>query len=302
MPGPATNGLGGQTACVEVRPRDDLLLVLDAGTGLRKLGRELVKEPPFALGQGVCHLLISHTHWDHIQGLPFFAPLYQQGNRVVIYGQQRDVHLSHIFSNQTQDPYFPVGLAEVDAEVSYRELVEGARFDVNEGAARVSCARLNHPYVAVGYRIETPEGLSLAYVSDTAPFDRIVLGYEFVKDGPDPDQAPSSDDASTLKAMRAGVVALCQDADLVIYDTMFEMEEYRRSPHWGHSTPEHALDIVQEAGGRALALFHHHPGRSDEAQAAIVRRVADKAHIEVMAAREGMALRCTGSGVEVVEG
>ncbi len=312
VPGSATCRYGGHTPCVQVCPDDDSIVILDAGTGLRRLGKELVgdalrgaavskrgdrRATACGRGEGHCHLLVSHTHWDHIQGLPFFAPLYVPGNRVTIYGRQREVHLGDIFAGQTQDPYFPVSLQDVGAAVGYRELIEGTRFRLGESVT-VSCARLNHPYIAVGYRVDA-DGGSLAYISDTAPFDRIVLGCEFVPTSPDLDQAPPEEEVAVLRAMRAGVLELCQGVDLVIFDTMFEMREYHAYPHWGHSAPEHAVAIAEEAGARALALFHHHPDRSDDQQDAILARVVASTSLEVIAAREGLEVGCTGAGIEV---
>lgn len=303
VPGAVTNRYGGHTSCVQVCPDDGTVVILDAGTGIRRLGQSLVprgsagRDMPMTKGEGACHLLISHTHWDHIQGLPFFAPLYVAGNKVTIYGRQREVHLADIFASQTQEPYFPVGLDEVGATVSYRELIEGTRFAI-EGNIGVRCARLNHPYIAVGYRIDA-DGGSVAYISDTAPFDRIVLGYEYISTSPDVDQAPPEEDAATLQAMRQGVLDLCRDVDLVIYDTMFEMSEYRAFPHWGHSAPEHAVALAEEAGARCLALYHHHPARDDAQQDAIVERVAASTALSVIGAREGMEVACLGGRAEV---
>jgi phosphoribosyl 1,2-cyclic phosphodiesterase len=296
VPGSRTCRYGGHTACVQVCPDDGTLIIIDAGTGLRQLGQTLVADPDGAAasGRANCHLLISHTHWDHIQGLPFFAPLHVPGNHLQIYGHQRKAHLSEIFNNQTRDPYFPVSMDDVGATVRYSELVEGSGFEI--GQCFVRCARLNHPYIAVGYRIETGES-SVAYVSDTAPFERIVLGYEFVSKRPDLAEAPNGQEAATLAAMRAGVVELCRNVDIMIYDTMFELSEYQQFPHWGHSAPEHALEIAQEANARCLALYHHHPNRSDDEQDAIVARVGELAKAEaprlaIVGAKEGMTVDC----------
>lgn len=293
VPGPATNRIGGNTACVQVRTADGTNLVLDAGTGIRRLGQQLSSS---GLGDAV-HLLISHTHWDHIQGLPFFAPLYSADSRVDIYARQRDVHLKTLFSNQTREPYFPVGLEDVAARVCYHEVVEGVQFAID--GATVRCVRLNHPYIAIGYRIDA-DGGSLVYLTDTAPFDRMLLGYEFIE-RPDLSGVPTESDAEQLAAIQRDVVDICRGADVVIIDTMFEQEEYLRYPHWGHSTPEHALDLVLPAGAKCLALFHHHPGRTDEQQLAIEARVRQRSPIAVLAAYEGLQLHCGGSGAEVLD-
>ncbi|MCC6748094.1 MAG: MBL fold metallo-hydrolase [Deltaproteobacteria bacterium] len=295
VPGPNTNRYGGNTSCVQVDPGDGNVFVFDAGTGIRKLGQELVAGL-FGRGEGRCHVLISHTHWDHIQGLPFFAPLYVAGNRVSLYARQRDVHLETLFKSQTQDPYFSVSMEDVAAAVEYRELLEGASFEV--GVSRVRCARLNHPYIAIGYRIDA-EGSSVAYVSDTAPFDRIVLGFEFISARPDLEAGPSASDAVQLAEMRDGVIDLCRGADLVVYDTMFEMEEYQACAHWGHSAPEHAVALCQAAGAKCLALFHHHPDRHDDAQDDILERVRRSTSLPVIAAAEGLVVELGAGRMEV---
>jgi len=283
VPGHATNRYGGNTACVEVCPEDGTVLIIDAGTGIRKLGRELMTGP-CGRGEGVVHLLISHTHWDHIQGIPFFAPLYVKGNRINIYARQRDVQLKTIFSSQTEDPYFPVSLAEVAADVNYTALIEGEVFAV--GSVDVRCARLNHPFIAIGYRLDA-DGGSVAYVADTAPFDRILFGHQFVAGRPDLDAPLPAEDHAQLRTIRQGVVGICHDSDLVIYDTMFRMQEYLARPHWGHSSPEHALELMQEAQARCLALFHHSPDRSDTDVDVDLQTARQSARCQVIAAQEG---------------
>jgi phosphoribosyl 1,2-cyclic phosphodiesterase len=235
--------------------------VIDAGTGIRKLGKELVGGE-FGEGKGTVHLLISHTHWDHIQGLPFFSPLYHKGNRVFVYARQRDdTHLRAVFQSQTEDPYFPVPFDSVQADVALRELVEGAQFDI--GPVKVSCTRLNHPWIAMAYRLDHA-GRSVAYVTDTAPFRDILFEHEFIQSPPEPGSPMRPEDAAKLRTMRDGVVRLCAGADLVIYDTHFTPAEYKQFPHWGHSTPLDAMEITQAAGARTLALFHHAPARTDD--------------------------------------
>jgi phosphoribosyl 1,2-cyclic phosphodiesterase len=267
-------------------PDADAMLIIDGGTGIRRLGKELMAGP-FRQSNATCHLLISHTHWDHIQGLPFFAPLYVDGQRVHIYARQREVHLRTIFCSQTESPYFPVSLDEVAAEVRYTELTEGETFDVED--VKVRCARLNHPHVALGYRLDA-DGASLAYVADTAPFDTVLLEDQYIPARPDVDAGPPAADAEKLAAMRRGVVDLCRGCDLVIYDTMFRMREYQARPHWGHSTPEHAIEIAEEAEAGCLVLFHHSPERSDGALDHDLDLARSRARIPVIAAAEGVDL------------
>jgi phosphoribosyl 1,2-cyclic phosphodiesterase len=295
VPGPTTNRYGGNTSCVEVRPaRGAAPIIVDAGTGIRRLGKEMMKAR-FGEGRGTAHLLISHTHWDHIQGLPFFSPLYKSGNELNIYARQRDdTHLRAIFASQTDAPYFPVSMDSLKADVAFRELVEGERFEI-EGA-RVHCTRLNHPWIAMAYRIEV-DGASVVYSSDTAPFRDILMEHEFIATPPKLGQPLEPDEAAKLAAMREGLVNLCKGADLLIYDTQFTPAEYRERPHWGHSTPDDALEIAREAGVKTLALYHHAPARSDEEQDAILeqyREVAKDDEFEVIAAMEGMEIELGG--------
>ena len=279
VPGRKTERYGGNTSCVEVRSDAGTRIVVDAGTGIRKLGKELVAEDA---GTSEVHLLISHTHWDHIQGLPFFSPLYQKGNQLCVYARKRDdLHLRAVFASQTDDPYFPIPFEEAKADIAFRELPDSAQFEISD--VKVACARLNHPYIATAYRL-TVDGASVVYVSDTAPFSDILFEDQFVAQPPGPGAELPVADRQKLARMREGIVRLCEGADLVVYDTMFTPEDYKRIPHFGHSRPSDALQICREAGARQLALFHHAPERSDAEVDAIL------AETKAMAKREGIGL------------
>jgi phosphoribosyl 1,2-cyclic phosphodiesterase len=288
VPGQATNRYGGNTSCVEVRAKGAQPIIIDAGTGIRKLGKQLMEET--GDGGGKVAILISHTHWDHVQGLPFFSPLYRAGNKIDIFARQRDTHLEAVFSAQHHAPYFPVPLSAMQADMHFHELLEGASFQL--GKAKVSCTRLNHPWVAIAYRVDADRA-SVVYCSDTAPFSDMLLGREFVVT-PQLGTIPPAARAE-LDSMRAGVVALARNADLLIYDTQFTPDEYKIRPHWGHSRPDDAIEIARAANVKRLCLYHHAPMRSDDENdlvlaryKKVVREAGDS--FELLSAYEGLSI------------
>lgn len=291
VPGRSTSRYGGNTSCVEVRPKGGSPIIIDAGTGLRRLGKSLMEEA-FGEGKGSTTILISHTHWDHVQGLPFFSPLYRAGNEVQIFARQRDMHLSAVFSQQNDLPYFPVPLSAMHADMQFHELIEGAQFDI--GRARVTCTRLNHPWIAMAYRIDV-DGASVTYCADTAPFTDILFGREFIVQAPSLDEPLPADVAAELAEMRAGVIALAKNTDLLIYDTQFTYDEYKLRPHWGHSHPDDAIQIARDANAKRLCLYHHAPMRSDDDNDLILakyRDVVTQQHdrFELVSAYEGLEI------------
>jgi phosphoribosyl 1,2-cyclic phosphodiesterase len=280
---------GGNTSCVEVWV-GNTLIVLDAGTGMRPLGLSLVT-PNAARPANRIHVLISHTHWDHIIGFPFFRPLYDINTYITIYGLRRsDQSLESTLTRSLGKPFFGIPFTARQARVEFREVDFYQTFAVAQDV-RITTARLNHPYRAVGYRIDSPDG-TMAYITDTAPFDQILFGDEQV-DWHSKERTLDPLSKQTLDRMRQGVLDLCANADWVIYDTHFQPDEYAKRPHWGHSTPNHAIRLTSQAKAQHLILFHHDPHRIDQqidAIEGIYRARAAEFGLILAAAREGLTL------------
>ena len=272
-PGPATVRYGGNTSCVEVRA-DGTLIVLDCGTGAHELGQQLVAGNP---GPMRGHLLITHTHWDHIQGFPFFAPLFVAGSEWDVYApRQMGRTLEEILGGQMHRTYFPVPLGELAATIRYHELTEGV-FDLD--AVRVTTRYLNHPAPALGYRLES-NGVVVVYATDHEPHSR---------HHPD-----ATGDAARVHREDARHIEFLAGADLVIHDATYTLEEYPARLSWGHTPAEWAVDFAVAARARRLALFHHEPSRTDRAidqlLAACRQRLPARDAPEIFAAAEGQYL------------
>jgi phosphoribosyl 1,2-cyclic phosphodiesterase len=285
VPGAATVRYGGQTSCVEVRTASGECVIVDAGTGMRQLGNKLARE---AQGQpGNYHVLLSHVHWDHIQGLPFFSPAYVPGTRISVYALLTAANeLDQVIGGITRHEFFPMPLEAVPAAFDFQKVEPGIDFVI--GGFHITPIALNHPFGSVGYRIDG-DGSSVAYVADTAPFDKVLHKQHFLA-GPEP---LSEDDRIALGAMRDALLARLKGVDTVIYDTHFLPEEYARFPHYGHSTPDQALEICVEAGVRRLVLYHHAPGHTDDQMDAVAATYLAKGAqvgIEVLTSFEGMSL------------
>ena len=274
-PGPDTVRYGGNTPCVaveELGAAEGRFVVLDAGTGIRPLGGELVRR--HGAGPLNVDLLLSHTHWDHIQGLPFFAPFFGRGNCVRIWGaRQGDVDLEVILRQQMHPVVFPVPLDELAAALTVGH-VDAEAFEIDGFAVRT--LRLRHPGTTLAYRL-TPAGggAGMAYVTDN----------ELGRGG----------DYGEPKTWRSDFVRFLQGVDVLIHDAMFTPEELEHHQGWGHASYEEAVLLAAEARVRRLVLFHHRPERDDAGMDALVgaaRATAKQAGVplEVLAATEGLQL------------
>lgn len=237
-PGEATLKYGGNTSCTEVRCGEQLL-ILDAGTGIRVLGTSLLREFQQRPIKG--HIFVGHTHWDHIQGFPFFAPAFNPKNEFAIYSLHgAEKPLDKVFQGQMDSDYFPVLLTDMKARLEFCELDSV----VNLGEVQVSYVFLNHPGLAVGFRISFA-GRSLVYISDHENYGRLAPG------GPVPNP------------MDLEIARFAENAELLISEAQYTEEEYEQKKGWGHSTFLDVLERAAQANVKRLVIFHHDPSHDD---------------------------------------
>lgn len=253
-PGPDTLRYGGNTACVEVRC-GERLLILDAGTGLRNLGHGLRDDRPLA-----ADILLSHVHYDHILGFPFFVPAYYPENTFRIWAARYQTGIQAIFERFLEAPLFPVSLEIMQARFVFQDFQAGDTLYPVAGVT-VRTAPLNHPNGATGYRIEY-RGKSICYVTDT-------------------EHRPEGPDEQILK--------LIQGAEIVIYDATYTEAEYTARRGWGHSTWQAGIRLCELAGVRTFAAFHHNPDHDDEFLERMEAEL-NQAYSGAVVAREGMEL------------
>lgn len=261
VPGSSTIKYGGNTACVQIQAGDKLI-ILDAGSGICNLGEVLSKkrEPV------VADLFFSHLHWDHVQGLPFFTPLYKQGNSFTLYGEAKEgVPFSVALRQQISPPSFPVALDDMGAGLTLREIGSDQTIPLSGGVS-VRTLRVSHPGGCLAYRIEF-NNKAVCYLTDI-----------------EHDEIPGKK-----------IIEFVRGAQLVIYDAQYTPEEYRGQSDalsksgWGHSTYREGIRLVKAAGVKRLVLFHHNPQRSDEELESIEKEAALE-YKELLAAKEGMVL------------
>lgn len=259
-PSPANVRYGGNTACVSLTVPGEDPIVFDLGTGLRSFGDTQPMDGSFS---GTA--LVTHIHWDHVQGLPFFPPADRAGASFRIYGpQQDDGTLRELFDDFMRPPYFPVTIAQLRGDYSFNEVLKD---DLRIGRASVMVRPVPHVGPTVGYRVES-DGRTVTYISDhQAPLD--------------------------LTSISETVLELCADADVLIHDAQYTLAEFAEKSHWGHCTIDYAIRVAREAGVKKLVLFHHDPSHGDDRMDEIFEcalAMAGTGGPEVVAAYEGLRI------------
>ncbi|RME05196.1 MAG: STAS domain-containing protein [Planctomycetota bacterium] len=254
-PEPENMHYGGNTSCVEIRTAAGEVLIIDAGTGIRKLGLSLLQDPHFSRSKKGT-IFLSHFHWDHIQGFPFFVPAFIPGYHFKFYGQfKMGGRLEESLRGQMEHAYFPVRLSDMQSTLEFHEILEET---VYVGDTIVTSRYLNHPQGCFGYRIEDQDGI-VVYCSDTEHF-------------------PNTLDKKVLE--------LAEGADILIYDAQYTEEEYLSKVGWGHSTWNEGVKICREAGVKQLILFHHDPTHNDKFIAKLEKEAQSEFPNTIAASRE----------------
>lgn len=286
VPGPDTVRYGGNTACLELRYGDDKLIIVDAGSGIKSLGDKLMREE-LPNGPIKARLFLSHTHWDHIIGFPFFTPIFIKGTELDIYSpvnyEERSVE--DIIGIQLSYQYFPVRQSELSADIRYHSLGEQT-LELDDGMT-VTTKLLNHPVSTLGYRFEY-EGRSIVTLFDHEPFRNVFptdpddFGY---------DEAAADEGERAAEEYNERIREFIAGADVVIHDTQYTQSEYdAKYTGWGHSSFEWALEEAEAAGVKSIYFFHHDPLRTDEQLDALLERyrsAASDTNLQVDMAREG---------------
>jgi phosphoribosyl 1,2-cyclic phosphodiesterase/CheY-like chemotaxis protein len=284
VPGPATVRYGGNTSCVEVRA-DGEIIVLDAGTGIRGLGLALEKE----LGPQTIKLtlLITHTHWDHIQGLPFFPPAYNPKNLIRILGYEgARAGFGTILASQMETPFFPVSLRELPSHLAIEELKE---MEFHIGKVKVEAKFANHPGICAGYRLFTSAG-SIAYMPDNEPYEPLKL-QAAAQDGIDGNEA-----RDFAGAERAKMVEFLRNCEVAILDAQYTDEEYERHVGWGHSSVSSVVLLALDANVKRVLLFHHDPSHDDD----MIDQMIEQARELVRKSGKAMVIEGAREGVEIL--
>ena len=274
-PGRKTVRYGGNTTCIEIETDDGQTIILDAGTGIVPLAQSFLKRLPLTFS-----IFITHTHWDHIQGLPFFVPIFIPGNQIRIYGAfdpvlQREI--GDVLVRQMEYCYFPVREAELKADIQYSSLYERQTLEI--GSARVTNIVMNHTVLNFGYRIDS-NGKSIFFTGDNEPL------YNIYQTGDDY-YAEYDNLISRKNVMLADFI---RGVDVLIADSAYTEQEYPTKKGWGHGTYNSCIDMAKNAGAKALYLTHHEPLRSDDELDDIQKQMSEIEAIPVCIAYEGLEI------------
>jgi len=289
-PGESTWRYGGNSTCIELRlGGSDRLIIIDAGSGIRALGNDLLSQP--SPGPIVAEIFLSHTHWDHIMGFPYFTPIYVPGSTLTVYGPVtfEDEPLQEIVGGQMKYRYFPVNMGELHSGIRYERLRETPELDLG-GGLTVTTKFLNHSVAALGYRFQYG-GKAFCTCFDTEPFRNL-----FITDPhhPDYDQAMALEGEEVAAEQNAAVEEFFAGADLLVHDAQYTEAEYRLNRlGWGHSSIEHVVAAAKRARVKRLALFHHDPDRTDEQLDRLAAVYCPKETVggtDIFFAKEGMLI------------
>ncbi len=274
-PGPQTVKYGGNTPCVELNLGGDYVIIFDAGSGIRELGNYLVETKERVKG----HIFLTHFHWDHIQGLPFFSPAYIPENQFTIYGcEDQEVKLGKVLSDQMESVFFPVPLRRFGASIQFYPLDEGT-YSIE--SFRLKTFYLNHPSKTLGYLV-THRGKKIGYITD----NEFITNYT---------GKPKPGGRFQVDEYNLKLIDFIRDADIVIIDAQYTKEEYKSKRGWGHSDYETVLDITMAAQIKKCVLFHHDPTHSDDDIDKIVRHCHKiieqrKVKMDCLGAQEGLEI------------
>lgn len=289
-PGRETVRYGGNTPCLELRTPEDWLIVLDAGTGIRELGRSLMQRANGTPIKG--DIFLTHAHWDHIQGLPFFAPVFHPGNHFTIWGSKAmETSIGRVVRDQMSPVVFPITFEQLAATIEFRELAEGHRV---RGGYDVNVMQMQHPGGALGYRFAARRGAappSTAGAKADGNHSAEGRGLVYISDN-ELNPCAAYESPATW---RRDLVRFVRGASVLVHDAMFTVDEYGHHRGWGHSTYEDAVELALEGEVKTLVLFHHKPERTDdevdrrtdECRALVARRGGS---LTIVAAAEGLTL------------
>lgn len=285
VPGSGTLRFGGNTTCVEVRA-DGEMIVLDAGSGIRPLGVALDNE--FGTQPIKLSLLITHAHWDHIQGLPFFRPAYNRKNEIRILGfDGAGAGFKEIMAEPMRAPFFPIAMRELSGKIDISRLSE---MTFSLGKVQVHAIFVNHPGVCAGYRLLTSAG-SIAFLPDHEPYEFFLHSARGNKMSPEQAKKTAADGHEAL-------VQFLHGSDILILDAQYTDEEYQRHIGWGHASVSSAVALALDAEVHRLLLFHHDPGHDDQ----MVDKMLESARALVAKSGQSMEVEAAQEGAEILLG